>query len=52
MNDKLRKYIREYVMTLYKAKMEDGDEDYQYKFTSDIEHPDTTIQIIKLKQLT
>jgi hypothetical protein len=36
---KLRQYIREYVMYLYKAKMEDGDEDFQYKFTSDVEHP-------------
>jgi hypothetical protein len=33
---KLRQYIREYVMYLYKAKMEDGDEDFQYKFTSDV----------------
>jgi hypothetical protein len=39
MDDKLRQYIREYVMALYKAKMADGDQDYQYKFTSDIEHP-------------
>ena len=39
MEDKLRQYIREYVMYLYKAKMDDGDEDFQWKHPSDIEHP-------------
>ncbi len=37
--DKLKKYIREYVISLYKIKMGDGSEDYQYKHPSDIEHP-------------
>ena len=37
--DKLRQYIREYVMYLYNAKMEDGEEDFQWKHPSDIEHP-------------
>jgi len=36
---KLRKYIREYVMYLYNAKVADADEDYQWKHPSDIEHP-------------
>ena len=39
MNDKLKKYIREYVMYLYNAKVADADEDYQWKHPSDIEHP-------------
>jgi hypothetical protein len=39
MEDKLKKYIREYIMTLYRAKVEDGKEDYQFKHPSDIEHP-------------
>ena len=39
MKDKLKRYIREYVMYLYKAKMEDGEEDFQWKHPSDIEHP-------------
>ena len=36
MNDKLRKYIREYVMFLYKQKM-----DFQptYHFKDDVDHP-------------
>ena len=36
MDDKLRKYIREYVMFLYKQKM-----DFQptYHFTDDVDHP-------------
>ena len=37
--DKLRQYIREYVMTLYQAKMADADVDYQWKHPSDVDHP-------------
>ena len=37
--DPLRKHIREYVMYLYNNKMADGDEDFQWKHPSDIEHP-------------
>lgn len=37
--DKLRQYIREYVMTLYQAKIADADVDYQWKHPSDVEHP-------------
>tara|TARA_R110001592_G_scaffold355665_1_gene656586 strand:- start:660 stop:893 length:234 start_codon:yes stop_codon:yes gene_type:complete len=37
--EKLRKYIREFVMHLYKAKVKDADVDYQWKHSSDIEHP-------------
>jgi hypothetical protein len=37
--DKLRKYIREYVMYLYNAKIADADEDYQWKHPSDVDHP-------------
>ena len=37
--DKLRQYIREYVMALYQAKIADADEDYQWKHPSDVEHP-------------
>ena len=39
MDDKLKKYIREYIMSLYKIKMNDGKKDYSYKYTSDVEHP-------------
>jgi len=37
--DKLRQYIKEYVMYLYNAKIADADEDYQWKHPSDVEHP-------------
>jgi hypothetical protein len=37
--DKLRQYIREYVMYLYNLKSADGIEDYQYRHPGDIEHP-------------
>lgn len=37
--DKLRQYIREYVMYLYNAKIEDADLDFQWKHPSDVEHP-------------
>jgi len=37
--DKLKQYIKEYVMYLYNAKIADSDEDYQWKHPSDIEHP-------------
>ena len=37
--DKLRQYIREYVMALYQTKIADADEDYQWKHPSDVEHP-------------
>ena len=37
--DKLRKYIKEYVMYLYNAKVADADLDFQWKHPSDIEHP-------------
>lgn len=37
--DKLRQYIREYVMTLYQAKIADADVDYQWKHPSDVDHP-------------
>jgi len=37
--DKLRQYIREYVMYLYNAKIADADEDYQWKHPSDVDHP-------------
>tara|TARA_Y100001972_G_scaffold64088_1_gene78317 strand:- start:362 stop:559 length:198 start_codon:yes stop_codon:yes gene_type:complete len=36
MEDKLKKYIREYVMFLYKQKM---DFEPTYHYTTDIEHP-------------
>ena len=36
MDDKLRKYIREYVMFLYKQK---ADFQPTYHYTTDIEHP-------------
>ena len=37
--DKLKRYIREYVMALYKAKIKDADLDFQWKHPSDVEHP-------------
>ena len=47
--DKLRQYIREYVMYLYNAKIEDADLDYQWKHPSDIEHPIQQRDIAKPK---
>lgn len=37
--DRLKRYIREYVKSLYDFKATDGAEDYQWKHPSDIEHP-------------
>ena len=37
--DKLRRYIREYVMYLYNAKVADADLDFQWKHPSDVDHP-------------
>ena len=39
MDNKLRQYIREYVMYLYNAKIKDADEDFQWKHPSDVDHP-------------
>ena len=49
MEDKLKKYIREYIMSLYKIKMNDGKKDYSYKYTSDVEHPIQQRDIAKPK---
>ena len=49
MDDKLKKYIREYIMSLYKIKMNDGKKDYSYKYTSDVEHPIQQRDIAKPK---
>jgi hypothetical protein len=49
MEDKLKKYIREYIMSLYKIKMNDGSKDYSYKYTSDVEHPIQQRDIAKPK---
>lgn len=37
--DKLRQYIREYIMYVYNAKVADADEDFQWKHPSDVDHP-------------
>ena len=37
--NRLKRYIREYVKSLYDFKATDGAEDYQFKHPSDIEHP-------------
>ena len=35
----LRKYIREYVKTVYDRKVDDMKIDYNFRHPSDIEHP-------------
>ena len=37
--DRLKRYIREYIKSLYDLKATAGAEDYQFKHPSDIEHP-------------
>ena len=38
-NEKLRKYIREFVKTIYDRKVDDMKIDYHWRHPSDIEHP-------------
>ena len=47
--NKLKQYIREYVMYLYNAKIKDADLDFQWKHPSDVEHPIQQRDIAKPK---